>query len=211
MRKWKYLNIHALLMGIQNSTPWWKTVWKFLQKLNIGLPYVPAIPFLGLYQQVWKKKKYPKKCTWMFITVLFLVVQTLRWTKWQNSSWNCSTFHSTDTSRTHLQTQKCVQNINWELTGVPDQRKIINRTTKLGRVKELGVGGTGILTGLDLPSVGGRTLSRCPTPTWGQLSGSEENYFRLRVKQLICGSLNGMRIRQSLPQSYTPQTGTQVP
>ena len=47
-------------MGIQNSTPWWKTVWKFLQKLNIGLPYVPAIPFLGLYQQVRKKKKQTK-------------------------------------------------------------------------------------------------------------------------------------------------------
>ena len=95
--------------------------------------------------------------------------------------------------------------------GVPDQRKIIYRTTKLDRVKELAVEGTGTLIGLDLPSVGGRTLSRCPIPTWDQLSGSEEKYFRLRVKQLICGSLNGMRIRQSLPQSYTPQTGTQVP
>ena len=31
------------------------------------------------------------------------------------------------------------------------------------------------------------------------------------MKQLICGSLNGMRIRQSLPQLYIPQTGTQVP
>ena len=31
------------------------------------------------------------------------------------------------------------------------------------------------------------------------------------VKQLIWGSLNGMRIRQSLPQPYIPQTGTRVP
>ena len=31
------------------------------------------------------------------------------------------------------------------------------------------------------------------------------------MKQLICGSLNGMRIRQSLPQPYIPWTGTQVP
>ena len=31
------------------------------------------------------------------------------------------------------------------------------------------------------------------------------------MKQLICGSLNGMRIRQSLSQLYIPQTGTQVP
>ena len=40
---------------------------------------------------------------------------------------------------------------------------------------------------------------------------SEKKHLRLRVKQLICGSLNGMRIRQSLLQPYIPQTGTQVP
>ena len=31
---------------------------------------------------------------------------------------------------------------------------------------------------------------------------SEEKHLRLRVKQLLCGSLNGMRIRQSLTQTY---------
>ena len=41
-------------------------------------------------------------------------------------------------------------------------------------------------------------LSRSPIPISGQLSGSEEKHLRLRVKQLICGSLNGMRIKQSL-------------
>ena len=35
-------------------------------------------------------------------------------------------------------------------------------------------------------------------PTARQLSESEEKRLRLRVKQLICGSLNGRRIRQSL-------------
>ena len=44
-----------------------------------------------------------------------------------------------------------------------------------------------------------------------QLSDSEEKHLRLRVKHLICGSLNGMRIRQSLLQPYIPQTGTEVP
>jgi len=38
---------------------------------------------------------------------------------------------------------------------------------------------------------------------------SEEKHLRLRVKQLICGSLNAMRIRQSLPQLYIPWTRTQ--
>ena len=29
--------------------PLWKTVWRFLRKLNIELPYDPAIPLLGIY------------------------------------------------------------------------------------------------------------------------------------------------------------------
>ena len=29
--------------------PLWKTVWKFLKKLKIELPYDPAIPLLGIY------------------------------------------------------------------------------------------------------------------------------------------------------------------
>ena len=34
---------------------------------------------------------------------------------------------------------------------------------------------------------------------------SEKKHLRLRMKKLTCGSLNGMRIRQSLPQPYIPQ------
>ena len=48
-------------------------------------------------------------------------------------------------------------------------------------------------------------------PHMGQLSESEEKHLRLRGKQLICGSLNGMRIRQSLLQPYIHWTGTLVP
>ena len=29
--------------------PLWKTVWRFLKKLKIQLPYDPAIPLLGIY------------------------------------------------------------------------------------------------------------------------------------------------------------------
>ena len=36
----------------------------------------------------------------------------------------------------------------------------------------------------------------------GAIAESEEKHLRLRVKQLLCGSLNGMRIRQSLTQPY---------
>ena len=52
--------------------------------------------------------------------------------------------------------------------------------------------------------------SRGPIPPIGATE-SEEKHFRLRVKQLICGSLNGMRIRQSLLQPYISQTRMQVP
>ena len=77
-------------------------------------------------------------------------------------------------------------------------------------MKELG-GKTGVLVGLDLPLMGGGTEAGGPVPTVGQLSESEEKHLRLRVKQLISGSLNEMRIRQSLPQPYIPQTGAQIP
>ena len=31
--------------------PLWRTVWRFLKKLKIELPYAPAIPLLGIYPQ----------------------------------------------------------------------------------------------------------------------------------------------------------------
>ena len=37
--------------------PLWRTVWKFLRKLKIVLPYDPAIPLLGVYPKKKKKKK----------------------------------------------------------------------------------------------------------------------------------------------------------
>ena len=76
-------------------------------------------------------------------------------------------------------------------------------------MKALG-GKAGVLVGLDLPPGVGE-LNQEPIPTAGQLSESEGKHLRLRVKELPCESLNGMRMRQSLPQPYIPQTGTQVP
>jgi hypothetical protein len=32
--------------------PLWKTIWKLLKKLNIDLPYYPAIPLLGIFPKV---------------------------------------------------------------------------------------------------------------------------------------------------------------
>ena len=77
-------------------------------------------------------------------------------------------------------------------------------------MKELG-GKTRVLVGWGLPLVGGGTEAVVRSiPTSGQLSESEENYLRLRVKQPIYGSLNGMIIRQSLLQPYIPLAGMLV-
>ena len=62
------------------------------------------------------------------------------------------------------------------------------------------------------PALGGwGNWSRGKIPILAQLSESEEKHLRLRVKQPIDGSLNGIRIRQFLLQPYLPQTGTLVP
>ena len=133
-----------------------------------------------------------------------------RRTRWQRSRWTWSTSLSMDTSGIHFQTQKCMQNTSWEWTGVPDQWKRTYRTTQNSvgwRNWEVNrsVSGTG-------PALGGwGNWSRGLIPTAGQLSKSKEKHLRLRVKQLICGSVNEMRIRQSLPQPCIPWTGTQVP
>ena len=66
-----------------------------------------------------------------------------------------------------------------------------------------------MLVGLDLPSAGGGTKGGVQSPH-GEIESEEKN-LRLRVKRLICGSLNGMRIRYSLPQVYIPWTGMLVP
>jgi hypothetical protein len=69
--KW---NPHTLLVGMQASTTT-STIWRLLKKLNIHLPYDPAIPLLGTY---------PKECdtgysigtrTPMFIAALFTIAK----------------------------------------------------------------------------------------------------------------------------------------
>ena len=56
--------------------PLWKTVWRFLKKLRIDLPYDPAIPLLGIYPKDLKTHIWKDICTPMFIAALFTVVRT---------------------------------------------------------------------------------------------------------------------------------------
>ena len=54
--------------------PLWKTVWRFLRKLKIELPYDPAIPLLGIYPEKAIIQKYTH--TPMFIAALFAIAKT---------------------------------------------------------------------------------------------------------------------------------------
>ena len=54
--------------------PLWKTVWRFLRKLNIELPFDPTIPLLGIYPE--KITTCKDTCTLMFIAALFAIAKT---------------------------------------------------------------------------------------------------------------------------------------
>ena len=57
--------------------PLWRTVWRFLKKPEIELPYDPAIPLLGIHT----KETRIERDTYspMFITALFAIART--WTQ----------------------------------------------------------------------------------------------------------------------------------
>ena len=52
----------------------WKTVWRFLKKLEIKPPYDPAIPLLGIYLEESKIEK--DTGTPIFISALFTIART---------------------------------------------------------------------------------------------------------------------------------------
>ena len=53
--------------------PLWRTVWRFPKKLEIELPYGPAIPLLGIHTKETRIGR--DTCTPMFITVLFIIAR----------------------------------------------------------------------------------------------------------------------------------------
>ena len=54
--------------------PLWRTVWRFLKKLKLKLPYDPPIPLLGMYPE--KTIIQKDICTPMFIAVLFIIARS---------------------------------------------------------------------------------------------------------------------------------------
>ena len=64
--------------------PLWRTVWRFLRKLNIKLPCDQLILLLGIYPD--KMFAEMDTCTLKFIAALFIIAKT--WKQWQmNVQW----------------------------------------------------------------------------------------------------------------------------
>ena len=59
--------------------PLWRTVWRFLKKLKIELPYDPVIPLLGIYLEKTIIRKDTR--TPMFTAALFTIARTWKQTK----------------------------------------------------------------------------------------------------------------------------------
>jgi hypothetical protein len=55
--------------------PLWKSVWRFLKKLKIVLPYVPAIPLLGIYPKEYKSAYNRDTYTPTFIAEIFTIAE----------------------------------------------------------------------------------------------------------------------------------------
>ena len=72
-RVWRKGNPLTLLVGMQTSTVW-RTVGRFPKKLEIEVPYDPAIPLLGIHTEEIRIER--DTCTPTFIAVLFIIART---------------------------------------------------------------------------------------------------------------------------------------
>ena len=73
-RVWRKGNPLTLLVGMQLVQPLWRTVWRFLKKLEIELPYDPAITLLGIHTEETRSER--DTCTPVFIAALFIIART---------------------------------------------------------------------------------------------------------------------------------------
>ena len=87
----------GLLFIAGEDTKWYShfgKVWQFLTKLNILLPYDPAITHLGIYPQALKTYVHTKTGTWMFTAILFVIAKTWKQPRcpsvgdWINKLWD---------------------------------------------------------------------------------------------------------------------------
>ena len=74
-RLWRKGNPSALLVGMQTGAATVETVWNFLKKLKMELPFYPAILLLGIYPKNPESPIQNNLFTPMFIAVLFTIAK----------------------------------------------------------------------------------------------------------------------------------------
>ena len=86
--------------------PLWKTVWRFLKKLKIELPYDSAVLLLDIYQKKMKTLIWKDTCTPVFIVMLFTIAKIWTQTKLPvtgilllRKKWNSAICNSVDGPR----------------------------------------------------------------------------------------------------------------
>jgi hypothetical protein len=75
-RMYKERNPHTCWWECKLVQPRWKTVWRFLKKLKIELPYDPAIALLGIYPKECKSG-YKKSIFIPMFTAAFFTIAKL--------------------------------------------------------------------------------------------------------------------------------------
>lgn len=75
---WRKGETYSLVMGMQTGQPLWKSVWNFLESLEIDLLYDQAIPLLGifpkfsiLYSCMAARFKFSGMCVWIRVPIAF--------------------------------------------------------------------------------------------------------------------------------------------
>ena len=98
--------------------PLWRTVWRFLKKLEIELPYDPAIPLLGIHTEETRIEK--DMCTPMFIAALFIISRTRKQPRcpsadeWIRKLWYIYTMDFLYLDRKYLaEINRCLNIITW--------------------------------------------------------------------------------------------------
>ena len=74
---WRKGNLSALLVGVQTGVSTVETVWSFLKKLKMELPFDPVIPLLGIYLKNPETPIRKKLYTPVFTTALFITASSL--------------------------------------------------------------------------------------------------------------------------------------
>ena len=82
---WRKGNPSALLVELQTGAERWKTVWNFLRKLKMELPFDLAIPLLELCPKNPETPIQKILCTPMFIAAHFIIAKCYKQPKCPSS------------------------------------------------------------------------------------------------------------------------------